>query len=70
MNQTVLWIEGMTCGHCQHSVQTALATLPGVNQADVSLATKKAVLHHIGTFDPALAVRAVEKEGYQAGLIP
>ncbi len=69
MNQTVLWVEGMTCGHCQHSVQEALASLPGVSQAEVNLATKKAVLHHADPIDPASAIRAVEKEGYQAGLI-
>jgi copper chaperone CopZ len=69
MDHTVLWIEGMTCGHCQISVQSALSSLPGVNQVEVGLATKKATLHHAGPIDPDLAIQAIQKEGCQAGLL-
>lgn len=34
---TTLHIEGMTCGHCQKSVQHTLAELPGVTACEVSL---------------------------------
>ncbi|MGH7713396.1 MAG: heavy-metal-associated domain-containing protein, partial [Gemmatimonadaceae bacterium] len=32
-----LEIDGMSCGHCVASVRTALATVPGVQVADVSI---------------------------------
>ncbi len=70
MNQTILWIEGMTCGHCVQTVQKALAAVSGVQQAEVSLTEKKAILRHSDTFDPATAVLAVEQQGYKAGLVP
>ena len=70
MNQTILWIEGMTCGHCVQAVQKALCAVTGVQQAEVSLTGKKAVLRHSEAFDPAAAVHAVEQEGYKAGFIP
>jgi copper chaperone CopZ len=69
MNQTVLWIEGMTCGHCVQSVQKALFSLPGVQFAEVHLSDKKALLRHSGGFEPVSAIQAVEQAGYKAGLI-
>ncbi len=69
MNQTVLWIEGMTCGHCQQTVQKALSGVAGVKKAEVSLSEQKATLEHSALFDPAQALQAVEEEGYKAGLI-
>lgn len=36
-NKIVLKIQGMTCGHCQARVETALKNLRGVNSAKVDL---------------------------------
>jgi copper chaperone len=69
MNQTTLWVEGMTCQHCAQTVQRALSLLDGVRQVEVRLSDKKAILHHALPIDTMLAVRAVEQEGYKAGLL-
>jgi copper chaperone len=69
MSQTILKIEGMTCVHCQQTVQKALSGVAGVQKAEVSLSDQKAILEHSGIFNPAQALQAVEEEGYKAGLI-
>jgi len=66
MSQTVLHIEGMTCDHCVHAVQKALRSVPGVQQAEVSLPEKKATVTYEGLFDLPAAQKAVEEEGYKA----
>jgi copper chaperone len=66
MPTTTLKIEGMTCGHCVHSVQQALFALPGVKKTEVSLAEKQAVVESEGPLDLSAAMKAVEEEGYQA----
>jgi len=55
-------ITGMTCGHCQASVQKALEGVPGVTKAEVNLSTGTAVVE--GEADVSLLVTAVEQEGY------
>lgn len=65
-----LEVEGMTCASCVRRVETALAKVPGVAQASVNLATRRA---HVALTaegaDPQALVAAVEKRGYQAQLI-
>ena len=61
-------IEGMTCASCVRRVERALVKVPGVEVANVNLATERANV----TFDPAqadiAALRgAVEKAGYKVG---
>jgi len=58
-------IQGMDCAECALHVQRAISALPGVESANVSLASEKAVIR----FDPALVElpaihRAVESVGY------
>jgi Cu+-exporting ATPase len=62
-------VTGMTCAGCQAHVQKALATAPGVAQANVNLMTSTATV----TFDPDQAspeslVEAVRATGYGADL--
>jgi cation-transporting ATPase V len=62
-------VEGMTCGSCATRVQKALAGQPGVEQAEVNLATAKARVE----LDPGVASTealqaAVDRVGY--GLSP
>ena len=59
-------IEGMTCASCANFVERALKKTPGVQSAQVNLATEKATV----AFTPGLADRAslraaVEAAGYQ-----
>jgi Cu+-exporting ATPase len=61
-----LAIEGMTCASCANFVERALKKTPGVQSAQVNLATEKATV----AFSPGLADRArlkaaVEAAGYQ-----
>ncbi|HET9502450.1 MAG TPA: cation transporter, partial [Hymenobacter sp.] len=61
-----LAIEGMTCASCANFVERALKKTPGVQSAQVNLATEKATV----AFAPGLADRArlkaaVEAAGYQ-----
>lgn len=37
-------IEGMDCGHCVSTIETAVGGLPGVEDVKVSLATNSAVV--------------------------
>ena len=64
-------IEGMTCASCVRRVEKSLAKLPGVQEANVNLATENAKV----VFDPALVsldqlAAAVEKAGYKIGPMP
>ncbi len=61
---TELKIEGMTCGHCQKSVQDALQGVEGVREVQVDLASGQARVE--GDADTARLVAAVEAEGYSA----
>ncbi len=65
MTQTHLQVEGMTCGHCAHTVQQALASVPGVQSAKVSLDQKEAVVVSEGPLNLPRATQAVEEEGYK-----
>ena len=57
-----LRIEGMSCEHCVHAVDTALRTVQGVSDVRVSLDDGKARIRGNVRF-PSL-VRAVEDAGY------
>jgi Cu+-exporting ATPase len=63
--EAMLPIEGMTCASCVRRVEKALTKLPGVELANVNLATEQATVR----FNPAMVGRdefrkAVEKAGY------
>ncbi len=65
MQETVLKVEGMTCGHCKQSVERALGTLAGVEKAEVDLAqgTVK-VAYNPSETDTGKMIEAVENQGY------
>ncbi|SDD71170.1 CopZ family metallochaperone [Sporomusa acidovorans] len=62
MSQTILKIEGMSCGHCKAAVEKALQAVPGVTSASVSLEKKEAIVE--GTGDRAAMAKAVEDAGF------
>ena len=64
-----LAIEGMTCASCVGRVERALKAVPGVQQANVNLATERATVQGDASMDPAALVAAVTKAGYDARLL-
>ena len=63
---TKLDISGMTCGHCQHAVTSALESVEGVERANVDLAGGTAEVE--GNAPTSALIAAVEDEGYGATL--
>jgi Cu+-exporting ATPase len=71
MAETILPIEGMTCGHCVATVQQALAGVPGVARAEVDLAKKQArVVFADGAVPREQLAAAVSQAGYRVGQSP
>ena len=67
MKQTVLKIQGMSCGHCARTVTEALESVGGVKKAEVDLAGGRAVVDYEETqTSPGALVGAVMDEGYTA----
>ena len=62
-----LKVEGMTCNHCVMAVKKALSRVPGVERAEVSLERGEALVE--GNADSKALIRAVEAEGYRAGVL-
>lgn len=65
MERRVLKVEGMSWGHCKKSVEQALKTLTGVNEAVVDLASHNVTID----YDPGQAkleqlVAAIKDAGY------
>lgn len=58
-----LRIEGMTCGHCKAAVESALASVDGVERVDVDLDAGRA---RVEGGDVDRLVAAVKEEGYTA----
>ena len=63
--EKTLQIEGMMCQHCVMHVQKALAALPGVEEAAVSLEEKAAKVKLTQDVTDEVFKAAVETAGYQ-----
>lgn len=59
----VLKIEGMMCEHCKARVEKALKAVAGVENVEISLENKTAIV--TGNADPAALKQAVIDAGYQ-----
>jgi copper chaperone CopZ len=57
-------VEGMSCGHCEQTVEDALRDVPGVTDVTVDREDATAVVD--GDADPVALVEAVEDAGYTA----
>ena len=64
MSEVQLKITGMTCGHCVAAVTKAIRAVPGVQDAQVDLASGSARVQ--GSADAQALVSAVQDEGYTA----
>ena len=57
-------VQGMNCASCVGRVERALAAVPGVNQANVNLATGNATVHTAPGTAHTTLVQAIEQAGY------
>jgi copper chaperone len=64
MNETVLSVPDMSCGHCVATVQGALERVDGVESVEVSLDTKAARVFHHGEIDTYALEEAVQAVGF------
>ncbi|QGH35533.1 copper chaperone CopZ [Gracilibacillus salitolerans] len=65
MAQTILKVQGMTCGHCKASVEGALLELAGVSKAEVNLEEGTVDVSYDETDVSIEAMHeAVEEQGY------
>lgn len=65
MQNIVLKVEGMSCGHCENRVKKAVGNLTGVSDVQVSLAEKTVTV----SFDPTVTAdikikETIEQAGY------
>ena len=60
---TTAIVAGMSCSHCVRAVFTALAGVPGVSRADVSIG--RAVIEHDGTVSQDAIAEAISIAGYE-----
>jgi len=59
-----LTVEGMSCGHCERSVEEALEGVAGVEEATADRESASATVE--GDADPDALVAAVSEAGYDA----
>lgn len=64
MNETVLKVPDMSCGHCVATVENALEQVPGVERVEVSLETKIVRVSHFGSMDPYALSEAIQSVGF------
>ena len=61
---TTITVEGMTCGHCEQTVEDALADVSGVTGATADRDAEQATVE--GDTEVSSLVEAVEDAGYTA----
>jgi copper chaperone len=67
MNEQILKIEGMTCGHCTRAVEMALKSVPRVTEVKVELSEGTATVEGNANLDAL--IQAVSEAGYEAKLM-
>src|SRR5512134_173751 len=65
-----LQITGMTCASCVARVEKTLKKIPGVDSAEVNLATERATVRTVAAVDTADLIAAIEEAGYAARSVP
>lgn len=63
MSETIT-VEGMTCEHCEQTVEEALEDVDGVTSASADRESESATVE--GNADPDELVSAVDEAGYEA----
>jgi copper chaperone CopZ len=59
---TTVTVEGMTCQHCVRAVFTALAAVPGIDRAEVSIGSAR--VEHDGSVTVEQLREAITIAGY------
>ena len=57
-------VTGMTCGHCELSVQEEIAALDGVIEVTADHTTGQVTVTSAEPLDPAAVAAAVDEAGY------
>jgi copper chaperone len=65
MRDLTLFIEGMSCSHCLHAVNKALASVPGVAIGSVRIG-RADLQYDESTVEPSRIIEAVSGAGYRA----
>ena len=58
-------VPGMSCGHCKAAVAEEVGEVPGVENVDVDLGTKRVTVSGTGLDDEKLRA-AIDEAGYEA----
>ncbi|OBB76466.1 heavy-metal-associated domain-containing protein [Mycobacterium sp. 852014-52144_SCH5372336] len=66
MTRSEYRVTGMTCAHCEMSVQEEVSAVEGVQQVEVNAATGKLVVTSDEPIDDAAVLAAVGEAGYAA----
>ena len=66
MNETLLDVDGMTCGGCVRHVDRALNAVEGVAEVDVKLREGRVLVKHGAAVATDALRRALEDAGYPA----
>jgi copper chaperone len=64
MEQLVVHVPGMTCGHCEAAVKSEVGSLNGVSDVAVDLQTKLVTITGVG-LDEALIAAAIDEAGFE-----
>ena len=70
MAEQTLQIAGMSCAACQHHVERALRSVPGVESATVNLLANSAQITSTHLLEPQPLIEAVRHAGYDASASP
>lgn len=62
--ETILKVEGMTCGHCKEAVEGAVNKLDGVKSAAVDLEAANVTVDHEESVTIEAMKEAIEDQGY------
>src|ERR1700744_4226488 len=68
MTEQALQIAGMSCAACQHHVERALRSVPGVESASVSLLANSAQINSTQPIEVQPLIEAVRNAGYDASV--
>jgi Cu+-exporting ATPase len=68
MSEQTLQIAGMSCAACQHHVERALTSVPGVESATVSLLANSAQINSAQPLEAQPLIDAVRHAGYDASV--
>lgn len=62
--ETILKVNGMTCGHCKAAVTKAVESVSDTNNIVVSLENKEVSFKHLETDTVEKVKEAIEDQGY------